>query len=71
MGVSVIDFFVGPAVGTEPAFEFFQEPKEQAFLLLPCIPANRTVEAPLGSSSIFFSNHFVRGKFCFAAGGAA
>lgn len=42
--VSVVDFFVGPAVGTKSAFKFFQEPKEQAFLLSPRVAANRAVE---------------------------
>ena len=69
--VLVVNFFIGPAVRTEPAFEFFQEPKEQSFLFFSCVPANRAVEAPLSPSSVFFGNHFVRRRFCFAGGGAA
>lgn len=70
VGVSVIDFFVGPAVRTEAAFKFFKEPKEQAFLLSPCISADRAAETPPGPGLIFLGNHFVRWSFCLAAGGA-
>lgn len=69
--VSVVDFFVGPAVGTKSAFKFFQEPKEQAFLLSPRVAANRAVETALGLSSVFFGNHFIRRSFSFGVRGTA
>jgi hypothetical protein len=67
--VSVIDFFVGPSVGTKSAFKFLKEPKEQSLLLFPCVPANRAVETPRSLGFVFFGNHLVRLRFCSSGGG--
>lgn len=69
--VLVVNFFIGPAVRTEPAFKSFEEPKEQSLLFFSRIPADGAFEAPLSPSSIFFGNHLVRWSFCLTGGGVA
>ena len=59
MCLSAVDLFVGLAEGAK-ALDFFDQPKEQAFLPFSCISAEQTAQAALGFSFVFFGNHFIR-----------
>lgn len=59
MCLSAVDLFVGYAEGAE-VLDFFDQPKEQAFLFFSCVSAERTAQAALGFSFVFFGNHFIQ-----------
>jgi len=60
MGFSAVDLFVGLAEGAEFALDFFDQPKEQAFLFFSCVSANGAPQAALGHLFVFFGHHFAR-----------
>ncbi len=60
MGFSAVDLFVGLAEGAEFVCNFFDQPKEQAFLFFSCVSANGAPQAALGHLFVFFGHHFAR-----------
>jgi hypothetical protein len=64
-----IDLFVGCAEGAD-ALDFFDQPKEQAFLFFSCVSTNGARQAALCCNFIFFGNHVIRRVLILIFGGA-
>jgi hypothetical protein len=68
--LSAVDLFVGCVEGAD-VLDFFDQPKEQAFLFFSCVSTNGARQATPCYNFIFFGNHVIRRVLILIFGGAA